>query len=315
MKSQATALTILLALAAPALLFSQAPDTVWTRAYGGWHHETGVALLSTSDGNFVIAGSNRTVSYGSYDYCLWKIDPNGDLIWMHHYGTGDTEMASSIVGTPDGGFLMVGDFDVYGPDTPSDIYIVKIDSLGIQTGSRYYGGDINDCGRQIKQLPDGNYIVIGYTESFGAGDYDFWLLCLNADGDTLWTRTIGSANREWANAIDVTSDGGLIIGGIKEGGAPGHENIYLVKTDMEGNTLWTKTYGYEHNDRVYDIKQTPDGGYVAVGYITLETPYIMRDIYLLKTDADGDTLWTGTYGGPWDDWAYSLDVTESGIMS
>lgn len=312
MKTNAIAMAVLLLLGASATAVAQAPDTIWTRVYGQPNHETGEAIRPTADGNYIVVGSNASDGFGGYDCCLWKIDPDGALLWMYHYGTIDTEMGRSVVQTPDGGYLIAGDFDEYAPNSTRDIYIVKTDSLGIQLSSHLYGGANDDYVGQMLPLPNGTYLVVGSTNSYGIGDLSFWLLYLDADGDTIRTVTCGDAYQEWATSATLSPDSNLVIAGVRHGYPSQAEDVYIVKADMNGNIIWERNYGFQHNDRAYDIKATPDGGYILTGYTTDDTPYVTRDIYVLKTDSNGDTLWTRQFGDVWEDWSYAVNITDAG---
>jgi len=302
---------ILLFIIFSSIAIGQEPDTVWTKIYGEDHHELGECIIPTSDGCFLIAGSNHSTTFGGYDYYLMKIDQNGDSLWTRHFGTIDTERGAWAVEKSDGGFMMIGSFDIYAPNTPRDIFIVNTDSLGYLTSTRMYGGSDDDFANKIVETSDGNFMILGNTDSFGIGNLDIWLIKVNQLGDTLWTSTIGTSGDEYAYGLESTADGGYIIGGVQNTSGTQAEDACLIKTDSLGNPEWIKSYGYEHNDRVHDIAPLPDGGYIAVGYMTHSIP-TMRDFYVLKTDAYGDTLWTRNYGNAREDWAYSVNINNSG---
>ncbi|MFQ5868905.1 MAG: hypothetical protein ACE5JC_03275, partial [Candidatus Zixiibacteriota bacterium] len=115
-------------------------------------------------------------------------------------------------------------------------------------------------------------------------------------GDTLWTRAYGGSGYDRGYSVQQTSDGGYIIAGYTESFGAGDYDVYLLKTDSSGDTLWTRTYGGSDWDRGYCIQQTSDGGYIITGESwSFGAGY--SDVYLLKTDSSGDTLWTRTYGG------------------
>jgi len=170
-----------------------------------------------------------------------------------------------------------------------------------------YGGGLNDLGWAVEQTNDGGYIVAGSAESFGAGAADFYLIKTDANGDTLWTRTYGGGGDDFGRAVEQTTDGGYIVAGYTTSFGAGVEDVYLIKTDTNGDTLWTKTYGGAGDDRGWAVEQTTDGGYIVAGG-TLSFGAGGNDVYLIKTDANGDTLWTRTYGG-----SSFFKVSESGI--
>ncbi|MCP4580143.1 MAG: T9SS type A sorting domain-containing protein [candidate division Zixibacteria bacterium] len=293
-------------------IFAQAPDTVWTKIYGLDHHEIGECIQKTSDNCYIIAGNTHSISFGGYDAYLLKTDLNGDTLWTRHYGSPQIEYGRWVVETADGGFMIVGSYNYYEPYATRDVYMVKTDSEGFETWTRTYGGPEDDYARQIKALPSGDFIVIGSTKSYGSGDYDFWLLYLNAYGDTLWTNTIGGPYCEYSYAVEPTSDNGFIIAGVKNGSDANAEDVYIVKTNITGDTLWTRKYGYSRGDRAFDIKETSDGGFIVVGYMTSESSSYLRDMYILKTDSNGDTLWTTTFDGGFEDWANSVRINNTG---
>jgi hypothetical protein len=124
-----------------------------------------------------------------------------------------------------------------------------------------------------------------------------------------WIKTYGGATSEEGNSVQQTSDGGYIIaGGTEPSYAAGSGDVYLVKTNASGDTLWTRTYGGKGDDRGNAVQQTVDGGYIVAGY----TESFGHDVYLVKTNAAGDTLWTRTYGGTGIDAGRAVQQTKDG---
>jgi hypothetical protein len=152
-----------------------------------------------------------------------------------------------------------------------------------------YGGTLHDYEQCAKQTTDGGYIIVGYTKNFGAGNSDFYLVKTNSQGDSLWTKTYGGVNEDRAYSFEQTTDGGYIVAGYTF--ASGND-LNLVKTDNLGNLLWAKTYIGIFIDGTSAVQQTADGGYVITG-----SSCINNDCYitLIKTDANGDSLWIKGY--------------------
>lgn len=168
-------------------------------------------------------------------------------------------------------------------------------SFGQQTWERVYGGAQYETASSVQQTTDGGYVVGGKTNSQGGGGSDMYLVKLDANGDTLWTKTYGDARGENINSLQQTADGGYILAGhIVTTLGTSTRNIFLVKTDAQGDVLWTKEYGdILGYDDANSIEQTTDGGYILGGMTgNASSNNIMR---LIKTDAQGDTLWTKTY--------------------
>jgi hypothetical protein len=132
---------------------------------------------------------------------------------------------------------------------------------------------------------DGGYIIAGFTCSFGAGSNDIYLVKTNASGDTLWTRTYGGTNDDYGLYVQQAPDSGYILTGYTRSFGAGNCDVYLIKTNVQGDTVWTRTYGGTSHDYSYSVQQTSDGGYIIAGITdSLGNGY---DVLLIKTDADG----------------------------
>jgi len=182
-----------------------------------------------------------------------------------------------------------------------------------------YGGPNFDYGNCVRQTTDGGYIIAGSTESFGADSSDVYLIKTNSYGDTLWTKTYGGVNVDDGSSATQTSDGGYIIGGTTNSFGAGNKDIFLTKTDSTGNLIWSKTFGGSADEyfgaNIYGgescLNQTSDGGYVIAG-TTESFGAGSSDIYLIKTNALGDTLWTKTFGGVDEEFGYAVQQTTDG---
>ena len=163
--------------------------------------------------------------------------------------------------------------------------------------TKTYGGDSADFAYSIQQTEDGGYIVVGPSSSFGAGDDDLWLLRTDSTGGIIWSKNYGGANSDWGNAVRQTTDGGYVIAANTESYGAGGSDVWLMKTDSVGDTTWAITYGGTEDDWCVSVQQTTDGGYFLTGQTKSFCVGSPGDIWLLKTDSDGDTLWTKTYGG------------------
>jgi hypothetical protein len=152
-------------------------------------------------------------------------------------------------------------------------------------------------GKSIQQTSDGGYIIAGYTESFGAGGYDMWLIKADANGDTLWTKIFGGIERDEGNSVQQTPEGGYILTGYTTSFGEGSEDVWLIKTDVNGDTIWTKTFGDSTINVGNSAQQTSDGGYIITGLTHDMFGESGSDVWLIKTDTNGDTLWTKTFGG------------------
>ena len=284
-------------------------DTVWTRIYGGTGDDEGYSVQQTADGGYIVVGYTLSFS-ASRDVYLIKTDSSGDTIWTKTYGGTGNDIVYSVQQTADLGYIVTGYTSSHGAGS-QDVYLIKTNASGDTLWTRTYGGTDDDEGYSVRQTPDGGYIIAGYTNSFGAGTYYAYLIKTNASGDTLWTRTYGGGLSAEGNSVRQTSDGGYIVTGYTYLSAGTTYDLFLVKTNAAGDTLWTRTYGGAGADYGYSVRQTTDGGYIVTGTTRL-SPNFDVNVYLVRTNAFGDTLWTSKYGGGADDEGYSVQQTTDG---
>jgi hypothetical protein len=249
-----------------------------------------------------------TVLLGLFLVSTVIADP-GDTLWTRTYGGSNHEGGYSVQQTTDGGYIIAGHTMSFGAGG-YDLYLVKTDPNGDTLWTRTYGGSNYDYGYSVQQTSDGGYIVAGYTYSFGAGSADVWLIKTDANGDALWTRTYGGSDYDFGWCVQHTSDGGYIVAGYTYSFGAGLADVYLVKTDANGDTLWTRTYGGSGEDYGYGVQQLSNGGYIIAG--GTGPVFYLTDVYLVKTDSTGDTLWTRTYGGSNSEIAHSVQQTTDG---
>ena len=244
-----------------------------------------------------------------------------DIIWQKTYGVETCsypygEGFYDIQPTSDGHYILAGNY--CGAKTGADILLVKMNETdGNFLWTQTYGGALDDAGLAVQQTSDGGYIVTGATKSEGAGNWDVFMLKTDANGDSLWMKTYGGSKSDGSWAVQQTPDGGYFIAASTESFGAGASDIWLLRTDANGDTLWTKTYGGKGNDAIWpeDPKWTivkahsipNDDGFIVASFSNSfgDGDY---DMWLLKTDAAGDTLWTKLYGGPEDELGYFMDV-------
>jgi len=285
-------------------------DTIWTKTYGGLRDDFGVFIAQTSDNKYIITGFTFSYGAGECDVYLIKADTNGDTIWTRTYGTSSEDYGLKVVQTSDGGYIVAGYTGIFS-NFLYDIYLIKTDSLGHQVWCKTYGDSLAEYGCSVVQTIDGGYIIVGSTYSFGAGEGDVYLIKTNGSGDTIWTRTYGGALYDYGSSVDQTTDSGYIIAGGTESYGAGGRDFYLIKTDQNGDTVWTRTYGGLYWDVCFSAAQTTDGGYIVTGY-TNSYGAGNSDVYLIKTNQTGNPIWTKTYGGVNNDVGCSVVQTSDG---
>jgi len=215
-----------------------------------------------------------------------------------------------LIQTSDGGYAIAGGTGSFGAGD-WDVYVVKLDAKGNLQWTKTIGGKKEDMGTSIIQTSDGGYAIAGYTESFGAGGWDVYVVKLDAKGNLQWTKTIGGKKEDMGTSIIQTSDGGYAIAGHTESFGAGEKDVYVVKLDANGNLQWTRTIGGKGWDAGASLIQTSDGGYAIAG-VTPSFGARGEDVYVIKLDANGNLQWTKTIGGPKNDGGFSLIQTSDG---
>ncbi|HKR04409.1 MAG TPA: T9SS type A sorting domain-containing protein [Bacteroidia bacterium] len=285
-------------------------DTLWTRTFGGTNIDYGYTVQQTSDGGYIITG-RRSGSAGSYPGTyLIKTDTIGNLIWTKMYAGIQNSECFSVQQTIDGGYIITGYTNSYF-GVGNDVYLIKTDANGDSLWTKSFAGPGTETGFCVHQTIDGGYIITGNTSSFGAGGSDILLIKTDTLGNLLWAKTFGGAVSDWAYSVEQTTDGGYIIAGSTDNFGAGADDVYLIKTDANGDALWSKTFGGINDDNGWWVEQTTDGGYIITG-TTGSFGAGMIDVYLVKTDPNGNLLWTKSFGGTDDDVAYSVQQTTDG---
>ncbi len=226
------------------------------------------------------------------------------ISWRKTFGRSYGDWGNSVEQTSDGGYIFTG---LTYPQFAGNghVWLVKVDSSGEKTWDVTIGGAAADAGNSVRQTTDGGYIVVGYTFSYGAGSRDVWLIKTDASGNKVWDRTFGGPAEDEGRSVAQTPDGGYIIAGSTCSFGAGVVDAWLIKTDANGDTLWTRTFGGVGYDEGASVQPTSDGGYIVVGSID-------QNLWLIKTDASGNRIWDVAYGGTGEEEGASVQQTSDG---
>ncbi|MBU1936121.1 hypothetical protein KKG05_01875 [bacterium] len=234
-----------------------------------------------------------------------------DSLWSRIYEGGGDDEYHCVRQTSDSGYIIGGFTESSGAGL-EDFWMIKTNSDGFPNFVHTFGGSGPDECFSIQQTSDSGYMLAGYTYSFsGQSSYsDFWLLKTNADGDSLWNKTYGGTNLEGCYSAQQTADSGYILAGYTVSYGAGLADFWLVKTNANGDSLWSHTYGGSQSDWCYSVEQTADGGYILAG----ETFSFGTggDFWMVKTNANGDSLWSRAYGGTEWERCRSIQQTSDG---
>ncbi len=230
---------------------------------------------------------------GETDFWLVKTDPQGNKEWSQTFGGPERDIARSVQQTACGGFIIAGLTDSFG-EGEADFWLIKTDPQGNKEWSQTFGGPEEDRAYSVQQTACGGFILAGWTESFGAGRRDFWLIKTDPQGNKDWARTFGGSEDDWASSVRQTTDGGFIVVGTTNrgfaarlmGGIPGLRwsivCVWVVRTDAHGNIRWTHTIGeLGEPDLAHSVQQTACGGFIIAG-TTESFGAGKRDFWLIK---------------------------------
>jgi hypothetical protein len=285
---------------------------LWDRSLGGPANDRGRAVIETRDGGLVVAGATESQGAGEFDAWVLKLDSKGTLLWQRHFGGAATDWASSVVETADGG-LAVAAYTQDAPGAPYDFWVIRLAGDGEPLWERRYGGPATDWTNAITETADGNLVVVGHTESRGAGSADFWVLKLDPRGELVWERTFGTAGVDYASAVTGTADGGaVVVGQAQSIGATAFDSR-VIKLDAGGAVVWDHSFGGAQDDWLRSVVETRDGGHALAGYTTSQGAGLY-DVWMLKLDREGRVLWDRSFGGPENDWARAIvELPDGGL--
>lgn len=285
----------------------------WTQTYGGTEDDHGHSIQEIAAGGFIILGSTESYGSGSKDWFLIRVSADGTFLLGHAYGGSDSDEATSVIEVSGGDLVLVG--DIQNSDTKDhDVWLMRTDYLGYEIWNHTYGGVFNDFGRDVIEVNAGGFALVGFTQSYGAGDYDVYLIRTEANGNLLWSRTYGGSSFENSGALIEVSTGGFAIIGTTRSSGHGSNDMFLVRTDASGNMLWNKTYGGLDDEGGYSLIEVSTGGFALVGY-SESFGAGDADFWVVRTDVDGNVLWNQTFGGVNYDLARSIvEVSTGGFV-
>jgi hypothetical protein len=298
---------------------------LWQKMYGTSIGNVVLDITETGDGGYVFAGATG-------NGWIFKTDANGNKLW-EFTSSGVDDQFNTVTTTTDGGYVAAGHRyrkDVSGALTYTDILLVKLNASGSKVWEKTYGGSYNESAYKILKIADGGYVLAGSVSSSDGdiptsyGGHDMLLLKLDANGNKVWSKNYGGSKHEFFATLAATADGGYLLTGTTESndgdvsGSHGSDDALVLKLDVNGNKLWSKTFGGSKGDGSRSIITTKDGGSIIVGYTNSSDGDVSGthgsedDVWLLKLDNNGQKTWQATLGGTDSDNGISIAALSDG---
>ncbi len=264
----------------------------WAKSYGGLDTDIVSDVKQTTDRGYIVSGSTSSFVAGTWDAWILKLTENGSVAWEKTYGNSDFECFESVQQTSDGGYIVAGSTDSYGGGGGADdFWLLKLNSAGGVVWQKTYRGTGYDYVNSVQQTSEGGYIVVGGTNSYGAGSTDVWVLKIYNDGAVDWQKTYGGTGNDSANSVQQTSDRRYIIAGVTNSFGAGDNDFWLLRLNENGVLIWQKTYGGTGEDEAFSVHQTSDGGYIVSGCFD----GLVEHAWLLRLNGDGTIVWQKMY--------------------
>lgn len=321
-------------------------EVIWAHAIGGVNYDVAGAMTLSSDSGLVYVGSTKSYNGNTLDdLYFFKTDSMGSMQWSKTFSTADLDVASAIIRTSDNGYAITG----YTRETGlKRVLLIRTDSNGDTLFTKRYGGTADDQGVEMLQTGDGGFVIIGKTFTQSLGESDILFLRADAQGNLIWAKSFGGVLWDEGAGIIQLQDGNYLISGSTISFGQGDFDILLMKTDTTGNIIWGKTYGGAKTDAGYTARENNDGSIVVSGYSNslgyghnlrlarqesstkkmYTNDFSLRksisdiqsndrgddstNVFLMKVDAAGDTLWTRTYGDGAQDEAFHFSKMADG---
>ncbi len=327
----------------PSFLLAQDPIIVWAKNIGGARSDAGRSVVVTDDNKYVVAGGTLSNPNDTFrrttqlDAWVIKLDANGRILWQKTYGGVGDDSATKIVQTSDKGFIIVGesssnDGDFRNNKGSFDVWVLKIDSVGTTEWQKTFGGSDSDFASSVIQTQSGEFIVSATSRS-KSGDFpsnygqeDVWILKLNSFGSLIWKKHLGGSSDDFSrDIVNVDDKSYLLVGDTRseDGDMNTLKGNFIFKIDSSSNVLWKKSHGSPYNDLSYfngynSVAVTKNNDIISVGYIEIfggvPNNHYGYDVHISKLDAQGNLIWSRTYGGTQTEYAKSVKISPNGDL-
>lgn len=219
----------------------------------------------------------------------------GQAPFFHMYANGGDESAEGAAQLDDSSFIITGSSDSYPGGVGSQAFLMKLDTMGVPVWSKHYGGSEMDQGKRVAYQEGYGFLVAGTTNSIGSGGYDFYLFKTDVNGVLEWEKAYGGTSWERLHDAALTRDTGMFMVGETLSNPTNNPDMYIVRTDKNGDTLWTKTLGGLGTDLLSGVKRYDDSTFYVAGHTYIEDSSYTK-AYIAKFHEDGTMIWSDTIG-------------------
>jgi len=283
---------------------------IWNQTYGGPLNDRSWDMVKTNDNGFAIGGYVFSFEQGT-DALLIKTDSNGNMQWNKTIAGGGVDYCFSLIQTFDGGYALAGETTSWGHG--DDFWLVKTNSNGNVEWNQTYGEEGEDRAWSVIQTKDAGYVLAGKKTIGNVAD--FYLVRTDSNGNMIWEQTFGGSFEDIAHSVVETSDGGFLVVGETSSYAAqaraDYKDVYMVKTDSNGNMQWNRTVGTEYHGIGYCVTKTNEGGYAIAASWSNPSDGNM-DYWVIKIDENGFVEWEHKYGTEYAEWPYSIIQSSDG---
>ena len=315
------------------------------QTFGGSKNDVAKSVVSTVDGGFAVLGYTQSLdgditdkATENYDFWMLKFDSEAQLEWNKTYGGSGDERGRSLIETSDGGYALLGysdssDGDVSSNNGNRDFWLVKINASGVLSWQKSFGYEGEDEGVSIIETSDNHLMLSGVldvTASGGEGNQgrfstrhaggDYWAIKITPTGDIVWSRFYGGTFTDSPTGIKETLNDGLIsVGGsdsndVDISNNKGSYDFWIVKSNLNGDIVWEKSFGGSEIDEARDIISDGNGNHIVVGDTRSNDQDVAfnngaADLWVIKVSNSGELLWNTSIGGSNFDVARSISTT------
>ncbi|MBA3898670.1 MAG: T9SS type A sorting domain-containing protein [Bacteroidetes bacterium] len=283
-------------------------NELWIKVFGSTGVDVVKSLCVSNDKGFLIAGYSNGFGNGGYDFYIFKTDYAGNLIWEKTFGGSDWDFAESIYETADGNILVVGTTFSYG-NGDSDIYLLKLNSIGDKLWDKTFGGNKTEKGYAVIESYDENILIVGQTNSF-SDSYRAYMIKADNKGEVIWAKMYSDRENAVFYDIKETGDYGYVACGSSKNPDYGVTDFYITKVDNGGSEIWKIEDYQPANDEFFSIVVKNGHEYALAGY-TESHGLGGRDVYVGIYPLI-DPMFHTTFGGTDLDEAYHISLTTDG---